>query len=96
VKECLYTQDGAADTYRMYLPETNSIHETRDVQWGKRMYFEPSKGNLVHAIDSVELITIEHVVPLQTTALPITNQNQQMNNQGLHQGLVKGQVQFSE
>jgi hypothetical protein len=75
----------------MYLLETNRIHEMRDMQ-----YFEPEKGNLVPAIDSVELFAIKHVVPLQTTALPIANQNQQMNNQGLHQGLVKGQVQFSE
>jgi hypothetical protein len=30
-----YTCNGAADTYWMYLLETNIIHETRDVQWGK-------------------------------------------------------------
>jgi hypothetical protein len=31
-----YAGDGTADTHRMYLPGTNSIHEMRDVQWGNR------------------------------------------------------------
>jgi hypothetical protein len=61
---------------------------------GKRIYFEPEKGNLVHAVDSVELIAIKNVVPLQTNVLPNTDQNQQINNQRLHQGAAQGQVKF--
>jgi hypothetical protein len=30
-----YVESGSSDTYCMYLPNLNSIHETRDVQWSK-------------------------------------------------------------
>jgi hypothetical protein len=56
------------------------------------MYFEPDKGNLVHVIDSVELIANKHIVPFQTTVLAPNNQVQQHKDQGS----VKGQVKFIE
>jgi hypothetical protein len=71
-----YTCNRASDTYRMYLLDTNRIHETRDVQWGKRMYFEPEKGNSVHAVDSVELISINMLylcIPLHCLTLTRIN-----------------------
>jgi hypothetical protein len=61
----------------------------------KQMYFEPEKGNSVHAVDSVELVANKHIVPLQTTALANTNQIQQ-NMQHSHQGSGKGHVQSDE
>jgi hypothetical protein len=88
-----YARDGTADTHCIYLPGTNSIHEMRDVQWGKQMYFEPEKGNLVHAVDSVELIANNHIVPLRTTVLATI---QQMDVQQSHQGSGKGHVQFDK
>jgi hypothetical protein len=63
---------------------------------GKQMYFEPDKGNLVHAIDSVELIANKAIIPFGTTVLATTNQIQQMDDQGSHQGSGKQQVQFNE
>jgi hypothetical protein len=30
-----YAKNSTADTFRMYIQESNTIHETRDVQWGK-------------------------------------------------------------
>jgi hypothetical protein len=60
------------------------------------MYFEPEKGNSVHAVDSVELIANNHVVPLRTTVLATINQIQQMYVQQTHQGSGKGHVQFDE
>jgi len=35
-----YALHHAGDTYRMWDKETNRVHETRDVIWLKRMYFE--------------------------------------------------------
>ena len=34
-----YSEDRAADCYRMYNPLTNAIYETRDVIWLGHMYF---------------------------------------------------------
>jgi hypothetical protein len=34
-----YTDDHAADCYRMWDPKTYSIHVTRDVVWLRRMFF---------------------------------------------------------
>lgn len=39
-----YARDSATNTYRMYVPETNSIHETRGAQWAKRMYYVLKKS----------------------------------------------------
>jgi hypothetical protein len=36
-----YTLEHAGDCYRMWNPKTNSVHESRDVIWLKRIYFEP-------------------------------------------------------
>jgi hypothetical protein len=46
-----YVESRNSDTYHMYLPDLNSIHETRDVQWSKRMYFTLVKDNSIHAVD---------------------------------------------
>jgi hypothetical protein len=50
----------------MYVPQTNSIHETRDVQWGKRMYFVLVDKGSIHAMDSVELVVNKAKVLLYT------------------------------
>ena len=44
-----YADEHPSDCYRMWNPETNGIHVTRDVTWLKRMYYKvPSnKGNIV-------------------------------------------------
>jgi hypothetical protein len=61
-----YAVDSSPDTYRMYLPDRNSIHETRDVQWSKKMYYELDKGDSVHAVDSVVMMVNQQNVPLRT------------------------------
>jgi hypothetical protein len=33
-----YVDDCMLDTYCIYVPDLNSIHETRDMQWGKKMF----------------------------------------------------------
>jgi len=35
-----YSEDHPGDTYRMYNPAKSSIHETRDVIWLRRMFFQ--------------------------------------------------------
>ena len=35
-----YCPDHAGDCYKMYNPQTNRCHITRDVKWLKRMYFK--------------------------------------------------------
>jgi hypothetical protein len=35
-----YALDHAGDCYRMWNPDTNGIHETRDVIWLRRMFYE--------------------------------------------------------
>jgi hypothetical protein len=61
-----YAIDSLPDTYRMYLPERNSIHETRDVQWSKKLYYELDKAASVHAEDSVIITLNRQNVPLRT------------------------------
>lgn len=63
-----YARNSSQDTYRMYVPELNSVHETRDVQWAKRMFYEPEKAESVHAVDSVDLIVNKQSVPLRTVS----------------------------
>jgi hypothetical protein len=83
--------DGAPDTYCMYLPELNSIQETRDVQWGKRMYFEPVRVDLIHAADLVELKANPQIVPMRMVA-SITPHQVQTQGGGTFQ--PKGPVTF--
>jgi hypothetical protein len=40
----------------MYVLEMNSVHETHDVQWAKRMYYEPEKLVPIQAAESVDLM----------------------------------------
>jgi hypothetical protein len=51
-----YAHNSTHDTMWMYSPDFNSIHETRDVQWGRKMYYEPEKLTQVEAVDSVEIM----------------------------------------
>ena len=39
-----YATDHEGDCYRMWDPKTKGIHETRDVIWMKRMYYEKDIG----------------------------------------------------
>jgi hypothetical protein len=86
-----YAVCSTGDTYQMYVPEINSIHESRDVQWRKRMFFDTASNESIHAADSVELIVNNNIIPLRTNAPPITNPIPQRN---VKDGAVKGQVQF--
>jgi hypothetical protein len=61
-----YAIDSSPDTYWMCLPDRNSIHEARDVQWSKKMYYEPDKGDSIHAVDSVVMMVNQQNVPLRT------------------------------
>jgi hypothetical protein len=63
-----YVESGSPDMYRMYLPHLNSIHEMRDIQWSKRMYFAPENENSIHAVDSVVLMRNNQGVPLRTVS----------------------------
>ena len=40
-----YALDHEGDCYRMWNPKTNRVHETRDVVWLKRMYYETVEGD---------------------------------------------------
>jgi hypothetical protein len=86
-----YVVCSTGDTYRMYVPEIDSIHESRDVQWRKRMFFDTESNESIHAADSVELIVNNKIVPLRTNAPPITNPIPQHN---VNDGAVKGQAKF--
>jgi hypothetical protein len=88
-----YAGCSAGDTYRMYVPEINSIHESRDVQWQKRMFFDTESNQSIHAADSVELIVNNNIVPLRTIAPQMTNPITQRN---VNDGAMKGQVKFKE
>jgi hypothetical protein len=77
----------------MYLPELNSIHETRDVQWSKRMYFTPVKEKSIHAVDSVELMVNMQGIPLRTIASVTPHQ---MHTQGTNVIQAKGPVAFQQ
>jgi hypothetical protein len=66
-----FARESSADTYCMYVPEMNSVHETRDVQWAKKMYYEPEKPMPIQAADSVDLMLNRNTVPLRT--VPVAN-----------------------
>jgi hypothetical protein len=87
-----YAGRSAPDTYRMYVPEHNSIHVTRDVQWQKKMYFAPAKVAPVQENDSVAMVVDKQVLPLRTSVKTATEANKQgrMNNQ------EKPKVKFQE
>jgi hypothetical protein len=51
-----YARDSAHNTMNMYAPDLNSIHETRDVQWSRKMYYEPEKVTQLEAVNSVEIM----------------------------------------
>jgi hypothetical protein len=84
-----FAKNSAQDTYHMYDPANNSIHETRDVQWSKRMFFEPEKGQQIQAEDLVDMVVDKRKVPLRTNAKPAI----QERNKG--QGF-KGRVRFRD
>jgi hypothetical protein len=54
------------DTDCMYVPEMNRVHETRDVQWAKMMYYELEKPVTIQAADLVDLMLNQNAVPLRT------------------------------
>jgi Reverse transcriptase (RNA-dependent DNA polymerase) len=86
-----YAVSSTRDTYQMYVLELNSIHESRDVQWRKWMFFDHKSEDSIHAVDSVELIVNKNIVPLRTNVPQITNQIPQHKE---NDGAVKGQVKF--
>jgi hypothetical protein len=88
-----YAMSSTRDTYQMYVLELNSIHESRDVQRQKWMFFDTENEESIHAVDSVELIVNKNIVPLRTNAPLITNQIPQRKE---NDGAVKGQVKFEE
>jgi hypothetical protein len=78
-----YTNHSLQDTYRMYDPESNTIHETRDVQCAKKMFFEPEKGQPIQAEDSVNMVMDKKKVPLRTvTKLLIQERNKGQGSKG--------------
>ena len=54
---CIYmgpALDHSGDTYRMWSPKTGRVHQTRDVTWLNRMYYEkkvPTTDDIVVSID---------------------------------------------
>jgi hypothetical protein len=87
-----YVESGSSDMYRMYLPNLNSIHETRDVQWSKRMYFAPERENSIHAVDSVVLMMNNQGVPLRT----VSGMSHQIQAQDEAPHQAKGPVIFDQ
>jgi hypothetical protein len=61
-----YARDSTHDTMQMYSPDLNSIHETRDVQCSRKMYYEPEKLTQVEAVDSVEIMLNNMHIPVRT------------------------------
>ena len=51
-----YALNGPSDTMRMYVPQTNAIRETRNIQWMKRMYYQEDNSLPDVTIDSLELL----------------------------------------
>ena len=93
-----YALDSSPDTYRMYLPDRNSIHVTRDVQWSKRMFYEPEKDDSIHAADSVVITMNRQNVPLRTV-VPATAPAaaaQTRPNAVIVPAMAKGPVAFQD
>lgn len=86
-----YAGCSAPDTYRMYVPEHNSIHVTCDVQWQKRMYFAPVKAAPVQANDSVAMVVDKQVLPLRTAAKTVLEVDKQGRTNSQGQDKVKFQ-----
>ena len=51
-----YTLNVPSNTLRMYVPETNAIRETQNIQWIKRIYYQEDKSLPDATIDSLELL----------------------------------------
>ena len=51
-----YALNGPSDTLRMYVPETNAIRETRNIQWMKKMYYQEDNSLPDVTVDSLELL----------------------------------------
>ena len=52
-----YADDHAGDVYRMWDPDTDGVHETRDVTWLKRMYYTstcPTAQELIVSVGAGE------------------------------------------
>ena len=52
-----YALHHAGDCYRMFNPKTKGIHQTRDVQWLKRMYYDQATSKVGENDD--EMITYD-------------------------------------
>ena len=46
-----------AKIYRIYVPGTNTVNTTRNVQWMKKMHYKVPVQEPVGMVDSIELIT---------------------------------------
>ena len=71
-----HAQDCAGDNYHMYVPRSNSIQTTRNVQWIKRMHYRQPVQKLVGTIDSIELVNRAGVIG-------------KIQNNDRHQGAVR-------
>lgn len=60
-----YALEHSGDCYRMWDPETNGIHESRDVIWLKRMYFKPT---VTPAIETPAEIIFDEETPTAVEA----------------------------
>ena len=63
---CGYAMKHPGDCYRMYNPETKGVHESRDVTWLRRMFYDPPARVREISHDGVELdidVMEENVVP---------------------------------
>jgi hypothetical protein len=61
-----FARGNTVDMYCMYVPELNSVHKTRDVQWAKKMFVEPEMPVLIQAADLVDLMLNRNLVLLRT------------------------------
>ena len=69
-----YAKDHAGDVYRMWDPDTNRIHETRDIIWLRRMYFEKPKP------------TYEVIAPIEYNANDLNSDKEAGDNFGVREG----------
>ena len=51
-----HAQDCAGNNYCMYVPRSNAIRTSRNIQWMKRMHFKKPVLEPVGMVDSIELI----------------------------------------
>jgi hypothetical protein len=75
-----YADDHAGDVYRMWDPDTDGVHETRDVTWLKRMYFtsqRPTAQELIVSVGAGENTSNRQQVHAPTS-LPVIEEEDQV------------------